>query len=68
MEIDTRVVYAIIVALLVCHIVLLLFQRRINARQLPPRFFTLGWTSSTSLDATHLFKLQQNYGKTYRLS
>jgi cytochrome P450 len=74
MEFNIHIVYAALAALLACHIIRLVFQRRINARQLPPRCFTFDplynfdWTFSTSLNAKNYIKLQEKYGKTYRLS
>jgi cytochrome P450 len=74
MQINIRLVYTALATLLVCNIIRLLLRRRIYARQLPPRYFTwdpiynFDWTFSTALDGRNYLRLQEKYGKTYRLS
>ncbi|KAF2437726.1 cytochrome P450 [Karstenula rhodostoma CBS 690.94] len=66
--------YLLVGTLLACHVLYLFIKRRIRARNLPPKYWTidpfmnLDWTFSTALNAKEQLTLFEKYGHTYRLS
>jgi cytochrome P450 len=74
MEFNIRPAYAVVAAFIVAHILYRSIQRRIYARNLPPKFWTFepffnfDWTLLTSLDAWRYVNYQSHLGHTYRLS
>jgi hypothetical protein len=74
MQLNIRPAYAVVAAFIVAHILYRSIQRRIYARNLPPKFWTFepffnfDWTLLTSLDAWRYVNYQSHLGHTYRLS
>ncbi|KAJ4291650.1 hypothetical protein N0V90_009545 [Kalmusia sp. IMI 367209] len=66
-------IYLIVGALLACHVAYLFIQRRLRARTLPPKYWTLDpimnfdWIFSTALDARKQLSNFSKLGPTYRL-
>lgn len=66
--------YLLVGTLLACHVLYLSIKRRIRARNLPPKYWTIDpfmnfdWIFSTALNANKQLTLFEKYGHTYRLS
>ncbi|OAG04252.1 cytochrome P450 [Paraphaeosphaeria sporulosa] len=67
-------IYILVGTLLACHGLYLFIKRRIRARNLPPKYWTIDpfmnfdWIFSTALNANMQLTLFRKYGHTYRLS